>query len=107
MLRQAAEIVGEREVRLAVLPDDDRGNPLTDRGERSRSLVQSSVVVAVGIDESGSEDPAARIDDGLTGVRLQFPDIGDAVTAYPYRRRASRANRTVRHDGIDDERRTG
>ena len=101
------EEIGQRPGRAAVLPGHDRGDPLAHRGQRIAVLEQPAIAVAVGVDEAGRQDEAARVDDGLAGKGAQVPDLYDAVAPQADRARPPRPAQAVHQDRVRDEGRGG
>jgi hypothetical protein len=76
-----SEKIRERKVGLAVLSHKHRGYALACDGGSIEVLEDPAIVVAVHVDEAGSERKSIFIADRLAGAgRELFPDCNDVVT---------------------------
>ena len=99
------QVVADRPRRVAVRPDDDRGDALRDLGLGRRIGGQPRGRMIVDVDEAGRDDEAVAVDHGVPGLRLDVADGDDAIVdeadvGAPQRRAAP-----VREIGADDRRR--
>src|SRR5687768_152921 len=92
---ESREVLGQRRPRSTVLSYDDRRYALTDGAGGLGHFGESTIVMAMRVDEAGRQDQPTRIDDTLSSSRLENTDLGDTLTDNAYARTPSWRARPV------------
>ena len=85
-----------------VLPRDNRGNTLTDRGQHCRLIKYALIVMTVRIHEPGGQHEARSVDHRIAVDWLDIPDRCNVLTNYAHAQPACRIAGTVNNPGVDD-----